>query len=231
MIGDRVGIAWLRYTCGECRWCRRGEENLCVSPRLTGWDTDGGYADFAVVDERYAYRIPEAFGNEEAAPLLCAGIIGYRALKRAEVPPGGRLGIYGFGGSAHLTAQVALHGGATVHVLTRSPQAQALALELGCASASGAYDEPPDKLDAAILFAPVGDLVPVALRALDRGGTLAIAGIHLTDIPILEYSWLFQERQIRSVTANTRADGGRLRCDCSSAYPGPRSTGQRSADR
>ena len=218
MIGDRVGIAWLRYTCGECRWCRRGEENLCVSPRFTGWDTDGGYADFAVVDERYAYRIPEAFGDEEAAPLLCAGIIGYRALKRAEVPPGGRLGIYGFGGSAHLTAQVALHGGATVHVLTRSPQAQALALELGCDSASGAYDEPPDKLDAAILFAPVGDLVPVALRALDRGGTLAIAGIHLTDIPILEYSWLFQERQIRSVTANTRADGEGL-LDLASRIP------------
>lgn len=218
MIGDRVGIAWLSYTCGECRWCRRGEENLCVSPRFTGWDTDGGYADFAVVDELYAYRIPEAFGDEEAAPLLCAGIIGYRALKRAEVTPGGRLGIYGFGGSAHLTAQVALHGGATVHVFTRSPQAQALALELGCASASGAYDEPPDKLDAAILFAPVGDLVPVALRALDRGGTLAIAGIHLTDIPILEYSLLFQERQIRSVTANTRADGEEL-LDLASRIP------------
>ena len=130
MIGDRVGIAWLRYTCGECRWCRRGEENLCVSPRFTGWDADGGYADFAVVDEQYAYRIPDAFGDEEAAPLLCAGIIGYRALRRAELPPGGRLGIYGFGGSAHLTAQAALHEGATVHVLTRSPQAQALALEL-----------------------------------------------------------------------------------------------------
>jgi propanol-preferring alcohol dehydrogenase len=206
-VGDRVGIAWLRYTCGKCQWCRRGEENLCVSPEFTGWDADGGYADFAVVDEDYAYRIPDAFGDEEAAPLLCAGIIGYRALRRAELPPGGRLGIYGFGGSAHLAAQVALHEGAEVHVLTRSSRAQALALELGCASAGDAYDEPPDKLDAAILFAPVGDLVPVALRALDRGGTLAIAGIHLTDIPSLEYSWLFEERQIRSVTANTRADG------------------------
>ena len=206
-VGDRVGIAWLRYTCGKCQWCRRGEENVCVSPEFTGWDADGGYADFAVVDEAYAYRIPDAFGDEEAAPLLCAGIIGYRALRRAELPPGGRLGIYGFGGSAHLAAQVALHEGAEVHVLTRSSRAQALALELGCASAGDAYDEPPDKLDAAILFAPVGDLVPVALRALDRGGTLAIAGIHLTDIPSLEYSWLFEERQIRSVTANTRADG------------------------
>lgn len=206
-VGDRVGIAWLRYTCGGCQWCRRGEENLCVSPEFTGWDADGGYADFAVVDEAYAYRIPDAFGDEEAAPLLCAGIIGYRALRRAELPPGGRLGIYGFGGSAHLAAQVALHEGAEVHVLTRSSRAQALALELGCASAGDAHDEPPDKLDAAILFAPVGDLVPVALRALDRGGILAIAGIHLTDIPSLEYSWLFDERQIRSVTANTRADG------------------------
>ena len=206
-IGDRVGIAWLRSTCGECQRCRRGEENLCASPKFTGWDADGGYADFAVVDENYAYRIPDAFGDEEAAPLLCAGIIGYRALRRAELPPGGRLGIYGFGGSAHLAAQVALHEGATVHVLTRSSHAQALALELGCASAGDAYDEPPDKLDAAILFAPAGSLVPVALRALDRGGTLAIAGIHLSDIPSLEYSWLFEERQIRSVTANTRADG------------------------
>jgi len=206
-IGDRVGIAWLRYTCGECRWCRRGEENLCASPKFTGWDVDGGHADFAVVDEDYAYRIPDAFGDEEAAPLLCAGIIGYRALRRAELPPGGRLGIYGFGGSAHLAAQVALHEGATVHVLTRSPEAQALALELGCASAGDAYDEPPERLDAAILFAPAGELVPVALRALDRGGTLAIAGIHLSDIPALKYSSLFEERQIRSVTANTRADG------------------------
>ncbi len=206
-LGSRVGIAWLRHTCGVCRWCRRGAENLCVAPRFTGWDEDGGYAEMAVVDEAYAYPIPEVFENEEAAPLLCAGIIGYRALRRAELPTGGKLGIYGFGGSAHLTAQVAIQRGATVHVLTRSPEAQDLALELGCASAAGAYDEPPEKLDSAILFAPVGDLVPVALRALGRGGTLAIAGIHLTDIPTIEYPWLFEERQIRSVTANTRADG------------------------
>jgi propanol-preferring alcohol dehydrogenase len=206
-VGDRVGIAWLRHTDGVCRWCRRGAENLCVAPRFTGWDEDGGYAEMAVVDQAYAYPIPDVFEDEEAAPLLCAGIIGYRALRRAELPTGGKLGIYGFGGSAHLTAQVAIQRGATVHVLTRSPDAQALALELGCASAGGAYDEPPEKLDAAILYAPVGDLVPVALRALDKGGTLAIAGIHLSDIPTIEYPWLFQERQIRSVTANTRADG------------------------
>lgn len=209
-VGDRVGIAWLRHTCGTCRWCVRGEENLCVSPRFTGWDDDGGYAEYAVVDQEYAYPIPEAFSTEEAAPLLCAGIIGYRALRRADLPEGGRLGIYGFGGSAHLTAQVAIYEGATVHVMTRSEAARELAMSLGCASAVGAYDEPPEELDSAILFAPVGDLVPVALRALDRGGTLAIAGIHMTDIPRMEYQWLFEERQIRSVTANTRQDGNEL---------------------
>lgn len=210
VIGDRVGIAWLRSTCGVCRWCLRGEENLCANPRFTGWDEDGGYAEWAVVDARYAYPIPDVFDDDEAAPLLCAGIIGYRALRRADVPERGRLGIYGFGGSAHLTAQVAVHQGITVHVMTRSKAAQELALSLGCASATGAYEHPPDALDSAILFAPVGDLVPVALRALDRGGTLAIAGIHLTPIPELEYEWLFDERQVRSVTANTREDGREL---------------------
>lgn len=209
-VGDRVGVAWLRYTCGRCRWCERGRENLCIEPRFTGWDEDGGYAEWAVIDAAYAYPIPEVFTDEEAAPLLCAGIIGYRALRRAEVPEGGRLGIYGFGGSAHLTAQVAIYQGATVHVMTRSPAARDLAMALGCASATGAYEDPPERLDSAIIFAPVGDLVPVALRALDRGGTLAIAGIHLSPIPELEYKWLFEERQIRSVTANTREDGNEL---------------------
>jgi propanol-preferring alcohol dehydrogenase len=162
----------------------------------------------AVVNEAYAYRLPDVFGDQEAAPLLCAGIIGFRALRRAALPPGGRLGIYGFGGSAHLAAQVAIHEGGTVHVLTRSREAQRLALELGAASAGDADAPPPEPLDAAILFAPVGTLVPVALRALDRGGTLAIAGIHLTDIPVLHYATdVFEERQLRSVTANTRADG------------------------
>ncbi|WP_077491040.1 zinc-dependent alcohol dehydrogenase family protein [Sinomonas mesophila] len=208
MPGERVGIAWLRGTCGECRFCRSGRENLCVAPRFTGWDDDGGYAELAVVPEAFAYRIPEAFGDREAAPLLCAGIIGYRALRRAEVPGGGRLGIYGFGGSAHITAQLAVHLGATVYVMTRSPEARRLALELGAAWVGDADDGPPEKLDAAILFAPVGALVPPALRALDRGGTLAVAGIHLSDIPPLNYQeHLFQERQLRSVTANTRADG------------------------
>ncbi len=207
-LGQRVGVAWLRHTCGICEFCRRGDENLCRSPRFTGWDDDGGYAEYAVVDERYAYEIPEVFDDDEAAPLLCAGIIGYRALRRAALPPGGRLGIYGFGGSAHLAAQVAIHEGATVHVLTRSLEAQQLAVDIGAASAGGARDRPPEPLDAAILFAPAGDLVPVALEALERGGTLSVAGIHLSAIPPLDYQrHLFQERQVRSVTANTRADG------------------------
>jgi alcohol dehydrogenase, propanol-preferring len=209
--GDRVGVAWLRSTCGQCRWCRSGRENLCPKSLYTGWDADGGYAGYTTVRADFAYRLPDGYTEAELAPLLCAGIIGYRALRRAELPPGGRLGIYGFGASAHLTAQVALAGGARVHVLTRSRNAQRLALELGATSAGGAYDPPPEPLDAAVLFAPVGDLVPVALRALDRGGTLAVAGIYLTDIPSLNYDRdLFQERNLRSVTSNTRADGREL---------------------
>lgn len=207
-IGQRIGVAWLRQTCGTCRFCHAGSENLCTTPRFTGWDADGGYAEFAVVDERYAYELPASFGDLEAAPLLCAGIIGYRALRRADLPRGGRLGIYGFGASAHLAAQVAMAEGARVHVMTRSPAAQQLAVDLGVASVGGTVDPPPEPLDAAIIFAPAGEIVPVALAALDRGGTVAIAGIHLTDIPQLDYArHLFQERQLRSVTANTRDDG------------------------
>ena len=210
-VGDRVGVAWLRETCGRCRYCRTGSENLCPNSRYTGWDADGGYADCTTVRADFAYALPDGYSTAELAPLLCAGIIGYRALRRAELPPGGRLGIYGFGASAHLTAQVALAEGATVHVLTRSPRARKLALDLGAASAGGADDMPPERLDAAILFAPAGDLVPVALRALDRGGTLAVAGIYLSDIPVLDYDReLFQERTLRSVTSNTRADGRAL---------------------
>lgn len=203
-IGDRVGIAWLRHTCGTCRFCLRGRENLCPDSRYTGWDADGGYAEFAVVPAAYALALPDGYADDELAPLLCAGLIGYHALARAEVPDDGRLGIYGFGGSAHLTAQVAIARGATVHVVTRSAEARELALALGAASAG---DAPPEPLDSAILFAPVGTLVPPALEALVRGGTLAIAGIHLSDVPPLNYQrHLFQERQVRSVTANTRAD-------------------------
>jgi propanol-preferring alcohol dehydrogenase len=205
--GDRVGIAWLRGTCGTCRYCRRGDENLCPASVYTGWDADGGYADHATVPAAYAHRLPEGYTDVELAPLLCAGIIGFRALRRAGLPAGGRLGVYGFGGSAHLATQVALAQGATVHVMTRSPAAQELALRLGAASAQDAADPPPEPLDAAILFAPAGDLVPPALEALDRGGTLAVAGIHLSEVPVLDYQrHLFGERTLRSVTANTRAD-------------------------
>ncbi|MBU9765258.1 zinc-binding alcohol dehydrogenase family protein [Mycobacterium sp. TNTM28] len=205
--GDRVGVAWLRHTCGRCGYCRRGRENLCPSSRYTGWDADGGYAEYTTVPAAFALRLPSGYSDTELAPLLCAGIIGYRALLRAELPPGGRLGLYGFGGSAHLTAQVALAQGARVHVMTRGERARELALRLGASSVQGAADPPPEPLDAAILFAPVGELVLPALAALDRGGILSIAGIHLSDIPSLNYQrHLFQEREIRSVTANTRAD-------------------------
>ncbi|MGZ4764859.1 MAG: zinc-dependent alcohol dehydrogenase family protein [Ilumatobacteraceae bacterium] len=210
-IGERIGIAWLRHTCGRCRFCTTARENLCVQPRFTGWDDDGGYAEFATVPEAFAYRLPDDFDDVTAAPLLCAGIIGYRALERANVPAGGRLGLYGFGASAHLAAQIAIHRGITVHVLTRSEAARRLAEELGCASAAREIDGPPEPLDSAILFAPAGELVPLALQSLDRGGTLAVAGIHLSDIPSLDYqSHLFQERQLCSVTANTREDGERF---------------------
>jgi propanol-preferring alcohol dehydrogenase len=206
-VGDRVGIAWLRHTCGVCKYCRQGDENLCPESRYTGWDADGGYAEFTTVPAAFAHPLPSGYSDSELAPLLCAGIIGYRSLLRAELPPGGRLGLYGFGGSAHITAQVALAQGAEVHVMTRGDEARKLALELGAASAQGPADPPPAPLDAAILFAPVGDLVLPAMEALDRGGTLSIAGIHLSDVPSLNYQrHLFQERQMRSVTSNTRAD-------------------------
>ncbi|MDE3202956.1 MAG: zinc-dependent alcohol dehydrogenase family protein [Acidobacteriota bacterium] len=206
--GTRVGIPWLASTCGRCAYCRAGRENLCSSPRFTGWDLDGGFAELVVANEDFVYALPESFDDRSAAPLLCAGIIGYRSLRRARLPAGGRLGIYGFGASAHLTLQVAVAEGAEVHVMTRSADAQRLALDLGAASAQGAADAPPRPLDSAILFAPVGDLVLPALEALDRGGTLAVAGIHLSDIPPLHYQdHLFLEKTLTSVTANTRGDG------------------------
>ncbi len=210
-VGDRVGIAWLGRTCGRCRFCRTGRENLCRSPQFTGWDVDGGYAPTAVVHEDYAYRIPDDLDDVRAAPLLCAGIIGYRALRRTNCPPGGRLGIWGFGASAHLTAQLALGEQMTVHVRTRSSAAQELARQLGASSVGSSDDPVPEPLDGAILFAPSGDLVPVALSALDRGGILAVAGIYLTPVPALDYArHLFEERELRSVTANTRRDGREL---------------------
>jgi propanol-preferring alcohol dehydrogenase len=205
--GDRVGAAWLAGTDGTCVYCRHGRENLCPASRYTGWDRHGGYAEYLTAADAYVHPLPAGFTDTELAPLLCAGIIGYRALLRAELPPGGTLGIWGFGGSAHLAAQVAIAQGAAVHVFTRAPAARELALSLGAASAQDSFDPAPELLDSAILFAPVGDLVPAALSALGRGGTLAIAGIYLTGIPSLDYQrHLFQERTLRSVTANTRAD-------------------------
>ena len=207
-VGDRIGVPWLASTDGHCARCRRGEENLCVDPTFTGWDVDGGFADFCLVEEAFAYRLPDAFSDEQAAPMLCAGIIGYRSQLRAEVPPGGALGLYGFGGSAHLTAQLALHLGMRVHVLTRGDANRRLAGSLGADSVGSAESAPPEPLDGAILFAPAGELVPIAMRALAPGGTLAVAGIWLSDIPVIHYeSELFHERQLRSVTANTCADG------------------------
>jgi len=210
-IGDRVGIAWLRSTDGTCRFCRSGRENLCLDARFTGYMEDGGYAEYAAVREDFAYPIPAELEPIHAAPLLCAGIIGYRALKRSDVQPGRRLGIYGFGASAHVSIQVARHWGCEVYVATRGERHQALARAMGATWVGGAADSPPEKLDSAIIFAPAGELVPVALEALDRGGTLALAGIYMSQIPPLDYERdLFYERNIRSVTANTREDGEEL---------------------
>src|SRR5262249_31861182 len=185
--GDRVGAAWLAGTDGSCRYCRRGLENLCPHSVYTGWDIPGGYAEYLVAADAYVYELPGGFSDAELAPLLCAGIIGYRALRRAELPPGGRLGIWGFGGSAPPAAQIAVAEGAAVHVFTRTEPGRELARELGAASTQDSFDPSPEPLDSAILFAPVGTLVPPGLAALDRGGTLAIAGIYLTDIPALNY--------------------------------------------
>ncbi len=207
-LGDRIGVPWLRWTCGVCTYCRSGKENLCPNSLYTGWDHDGGYAEYVTVPEGFAYRIPSAFNSVTAAPLLCAGIIGYHAFRRANVPAGGRLGLYGFGGSAHLAAQIAIAQGIEVHVFTRGKDAQRFALELGAASAQGVYDPSPVSLDSSILFAPVGDIVPKALENLAAGGTLALAGIHLTDVPSLNYqNHLFHEKVLTSVESNTRRDG------------------------
>jgi propanol-preferring alcohol dehydrogenase len=206
--GERVGIAWLQGTCGQCQYCRTGRENLCLAARFTGYQVDGGYAEYAVVPAPFAYPIPAAFSDEEAAPLLCAGIIGYRALRRSRVQPGQRLGLYGFGASAHIAIQIARHWACDVYVCSLKPEHRRLALEMGAAWAGGAAEAPPVALHSSIIFAPAGELVIPALRALDRGGTLALAGIHMTPIPSIDYDRdLFGERTICSVTANTRQDG------------------------
>ncbi len=205
--GDRVGVTWLGWTCGTCRYCRSGRENLCDYARFTGYQLDGGYAEYTVADERYCFPIPSRYGDVEAAPLLCAGLIGYRSLVAAG--PGERLGIYGFGAAAHIIVQVARHQGRTVYAFTRpgDEEAQRFALELGAAWAGSSDQAPPEPLDAAIIFAPVGALVPVALRAVVKGGVVVCAGIHMSDIPAFPYAILWGERVVRSVANLTRRDG------------------------
>lgn len=216
-LGQRVGIAWLRKTCGLCDFCRAGKENLCESSRYTGYDSDGGYAEYAVVPEDYAYPIPDAFDDLHASPLLCAGIIGYRSLKRCELPRGGRLAMYGFGSSAHIVLQIALRRGCEVYVVTRGESHRKLAREMGATWVGAEIAEMPKKTHSGILFAPAGELVPPALRQLEKGGTLAVAGIYLSPIPPLDYETeLFYEKELRSVTANTREDGRELLAEAAS---------------
>jgi propanol-preferring alcohol dehydrogenase len=210
-VGQRIGVAWLRHTCGVCRFCLSGRENLCGQQQFTGYHADGGYAEYAVVSEDYAYALPAGVSDVLAAPLLCAGIIGYRALERCNLRRGTRLALYGFGSSAHVVLQLARYRGCEVYVVSRAEPHCALARALGAVWAGTRATEMPVRADSAILFAPAGELVPVALEQLERGGTLALAGIHMTDVPGLGYErHLFYERDVHSVTANTRADGRAL---------------------
>lgn len=206
-VGTRVGIAWLHSTDGTCEYCRANKENLCNSPAFTGWTVDGGYAEYALGEGSFVYPIPEGFDDLKAAPLLCAGIIGFRSLRLSGIGRGGRLGLYGFGAAAHVAIQVAEHWGAEVYACTRDERHQKLALELGAKWAGGTVAEPPVKLDSAIVFAPAGEIVPAALKALKKGGTLALGGIHMSEIPPLDYDLLYGERVVRSVANNTRQDG------------------------
>ncbi len=205
--GARVGVAWLHHTDGVCSYCRAGAENLCDHPAFTGYTVDGGYAEHIVAPEDFVYSLPDAFADEQAAPLLCAGIIGFRSLRLSGIQPGGRLGFYGFGAAAHVAIQVARHWKVEVYASTRDARHQRLALELGAAWAGGTLDAPPARLDAAIIFAPAGEIVPAALKALRKGGTLVLGGIHMSTIPPLDYELLYQERVVRSVANNTREDG------------------------
>lgn len=206
-IGTRVGIPWLHRTCGVCAYCSRGAENLCESAEFTGYTVDGGYAEYIVAPEEFLYELPEEVTDVQAAPLLCAGIIGFRSLRLSAVPHGGNLGLYGFGAAAHVAIQVARHWGMSVYVCTRDARHQSLAAELGAIWVGPASSEPPVKLDGAIIFAPAGELVLPALRALGKGSTLVLGGIHMSDIPPLPYQLLYHERVIRSVANNTRQDG------------------------
>lgn len=208
--GNRVGVPWLHQACGSCEACRRGDENLCDHARFTGYHVDGGYAEFMVAPEAFVYRLPDGLSDAEVAPLLCAGIIGYRALRLSDVKPGERLGLFGFGASAHIAIQVARSWQCEVWVFTRSPEHRELAKRLGASWVGGAEEEPPGLLDRAISFAPAGSLIPLALARLRKGGTLALAGIHLDRIPEMPYTLLYGERALRSVTAATRRDAEEL---------------------
>lgn len=205
-LGERVGVPWLNWACGGCDFCRRGLENLCPQAKFTGLHVDGGYAQYTVVHEEFAYPLPEGFPDQQAAPLLCAGIVGYRAFKLSGAQKGDRLGLYGFGASAHVIIQVACHLGCEVYVFTRSEEHRKLARELGAAWVGEAQDEPPARLDSAIIFAPAGWIVPEALRVLRPGGTLALAGIYMSPIPEMKYELLYEERTVRSVANMTRED-------------------------
>jgi alcohol dehydrogenase, propanol-preferring len=206
-IGSRIGIPWLHSTDQTCEYCAAGKENLCDSPTFTGYSVDGGYAEYAVAPEAFVYAIPESFHDHQAAPLLCAGIIGFRSLRLTGLQRGGRLAFYGFGAAAHVAIQVARHWDIEVYACTRGAKHQQLALQLGAVWAGEAAEDPPDKLDAAIVFAPAGELVPPALKALKKGGVLVLGGIHMSPIPSFDYDLLYQERMIRSVANNTRQDG------------------------
>jgi propanol-preferring alcohol dehydrogenase len=206
-IGKRVGIAWLHHTDGTCEYCRSGAENLCDHPTFSGYTVDGGYAEYVVASEDFVYAVPEAFSDQQAAPLLCAGIIGFRSLRLSGIKGGGKLGFYGFGAAAHLAIQVALHWKAEVYAMTRDARHRRLALDLGAKWAGDTFAEPPSKLDGAIVFAPAGEIVPAALKVLRKGGTLVLGGIHMSPIPSFSYDLLYQERVIRSVANNTRQDG------------------------
>jgi propanol-preferring alcohol dehydrogenase len=206
VFGDRVGVPWLHHTCGECGYCRRGEENLCERAEFTGWTVDGGYAEALTVPEAFAVRLPDALDDFEAAPLLCAGVIGYRALRRAEVQPGERVALMGFGASAHLALQLLRHWGCEVVVLTRGERHRELARELGASWVGHASELPPASCDRAVVFAPAGELVPVALQAVRPGGTVSLAGIHMSTIPAFDYALLWGERSLRSVANMTRRD-------------------------
>jgi propanol-preferring alcohol dehydrogenase len=229
--GQRIGVAWLRWTCGRCRFCTTGRENLCESARFTGYQADGGYAEYAVVPEDFAYEIPDVFSDVEAAPLLCAGIIGYRALRRSQLPAGGRMGLYGFGSAAHLLIQIVRHRGAEVYVVARDEQHRELARQMGAVWTGPRIEDLPVSVQSAIVFAPVGEMVPPALEKLDKGGTLALAGIYMTPIPAMDYQrYVFYERDIHSVTSNTREDGRELLAEAAQIPIRPRTTIYRLAE-